>query len=88
MNELGELPALDWTNVTRKLTACVLVCGALIATGVIWDDECVAVGELCLRQWCYALCIAIGAYFLIELGAKVSEAVGSNLPCPAVRCGR
>ncbi|CAM9307715.1 unnamed protein product, partial [Ectocarpus sp. 13 AM-2016] len=34
-------------------------------------ETCVEAGNLCLREWLNAVCVAVGAYFFIELLAKV-----------------
>ncbi|CAM9337890.1 unnamed protein product [Scytosiphon promiscuus] len=71
VHDLGELPALNWSNATAKLLLMVVIVGVILFTTYSgWMDECVKIGELCLRAWMNGLCVAIGGYFMIELLAK------------------
>lgn len=79
VNELGELPALDWKRTIDNLALFFGICGVLLITTIIWEKKCIKLGYFCLREWCYTLCTAIGAYFSIELFAKV-RGDGSLLP--------
>lgn len=72
MSDLGELPALDWSNASAKLLVTAIVTGIILLslyTG--WMDERVQMGQFSLREWLNGLCVAVGAYFIIELMAKV-----------------
>lgn len=72
VHDLGELPALDWSNASRKLLITILVVGVILFTIYSgWMDECVRLGKFCLREWMNGLCAAVAAYFVIELLAKV-----------------
>lgn len=74
VHDLGELPALDWSNASAKLLVTAIVVGVIffsLYSG--WMDDCVQLGKLCLREWLNGLCVAVGAYFLIELLAKVGS---------------
>lgn len=74
VHDLGELPALDWNNASAKLLLMITVVGIILFTLYSgWLDECVQIGELCLRVWLNSLCVAIGGYFLTELLAKVRQ---------------
>ena len=76
MHDLGELPALDWTNVSRNLLLCIVIIGALLLTTLSHRlDKCIQVENLCLRQWLNVISVAVGAYFLIEFLAKVCACV-------------
>lgn len=72
VHDLGELPALDWSNASFKLLAMTIVVGIILFSlysGYV--DECVMLGSFCLRMWLIGLSVAFGAYFVIELLAKV-----------------
>ena len=74
IRDLGELPALDWTNTSSKLLFCTAVCGSILLTaqsGLV--EACVEVGSLCLREWLNVAAVAMGAYFFIEMCAKVRK---------------
>lgn len=74
MHDLGELPALDWSNASVKLLVITIVIGIILFTrysGYL-NNQCVKLGRFCLRAWLNGLCVAAGAYFVIELLAKVS----------------
>ena len=72
MHDLGELPALDWTHVSRNLLFCIVVISGLLLTTLSNKlDNCIQLGNLCLRQWLNVISVAVGAYFLIEFLAKV-----------------
>eukprot|EP00752_Nemacystus_decipiens_P010393 g9262.t1 len=73
VHDLGELPALDWSNASAKLLVMTAVVGIFmfsLYSGYMDEDDCVQLGKFCLREWLNGLCIAIGAYFVIELLAK------------------
>lgn len=72
VSDLGELPALDWSNASAKLLVTAIVTGILLLTLYTgWMDEGVQMGQFFLREWLNGLCVAVGAYFIIELMAKV-----------------
>lgn len=72
MHDLGELPALDWSNTSAKLLVTIVVVGVILLTTYSgWLDERVELGHFSLREWLNGLCVAVGAYFVIELLAKV-----------------
>lgn len=75
VHDLGELPALDWSNASVKLLVMTVVVGVILFSlysGYVGDgDKCVQLGSFCLREWLIGLSVAVGAYFVIELLAKV-----------------
>ena len=72
VSDLGELPALDWSNASMKLLVTIIVVGVILFTLYSgWMEERVQLGRFTLRQWLNGLCMGIGAYFVIELMAKV-----------------
>lgn len=72
VHDLGELPALDWTHVSRNLLFCIVVISGLLLTTLSSElEKCIQLGNLCLRQWLNVISVAVGAYFLIEFLAKV-----------------
>ncbi|CAM9124690.1 unnamed protein product, partial [Ectocarpus fasciculatus] len=71
VHDLGELPALDWSNASAKLLVTVVVVGVILLTTYSgWLDERVELGRFSLREWLNGLCVSVGAYFVIELLAK------------------
>lgn len=72
VDDLGELPALDWSSASAKLLVTVVVVGVILLTTYSgWLDERVELGSFSLREWLNGLCVSVGAYFVIELLAKV-----------------
>eukprot|EP00903_Cladosiphon_okamuranus_P008455 g8124.t1 len=73
VHDLGELPALDWSNASVKLLVITIVIGIIVFTrysGYL-SGERIQLGRFfSLREWLYGLCVAAGAYFVIELLAK------------------
>lgn len=83
IRDLGELPALDWTNTSSKLLFCTAVCGSIVlAAQSGWVKGCIEAGNLCLREWLNVAAVAVGAYFFIEICAKV---LSSLCRCEALR---
>ncbi|CAM9685446.1 unnamed protein product, partial [Ectocarpus sp. 6 AP-2014] len=71
VHDLGELPALDWSNTSAKLLVTIVVVGVILLTTYSgWLDERVELGHFSLREWLNGLCVSVGAYFVIELLAK------------------
>lgn len=63
---------MNWSNASAKLLFMIVIVGIILFTLYSgWMDDCVQMGELCLRVWMNSLCVAVGGYFLIELLAKV-----------------
>ncbi|CAM9805357.1 unnamed protein product, partial [Ectocarpus sp. 8 AP-2014] len=71
VHDLGELPALNWSNTSAKLLVTIVVVGVILLTTYSgWLDERVELGHFSLREWLNGLCVSVGAYFVIELLAK------------------
>ncbi|CAM9507934.1 unnamed protein product, partial [Ectocarpus sp. 4 AP-2014] len=71
VHDLGELPALNWSNTSAKLLVTIVVVGVILLTTYSgWLDERVELGSFSLREWLNGLCVSVGAYFVIELLAK------------------
>lgn len=62
VHDLGELPALDWSNTSAKLLVTIVVVGVILLTTYSgWLDERVELGHFSLREWLNGLCVSVGA---------------------------